>query len=548
MSARDPAHSPASSQDSMSQRAQLWYSEMTRSQSGEGGAFQSRHSSQPKTSPHLNPRASGGSDAMRADAEVAQVFRGSLDPEDPSAPPPSFPAQGSPLSQNRSDRSRSNVTVSSEGSDVVPLGAHDRSSAVATRTSTADMEVRIVEADSMSPHQHQAEMPSTRPQYQGVARAPQTSSGMPTHSDHMRFSSDEVLYVSASYDSNAGAHRHPVAAPSQPGGGGPTHAARSPPPAATSPVTSPPQFHGEAADLGGSGDDIAYASKRFDDMTYRIRNEYMSVFLEVRRSIQTAAKQTISALETKYTTEIADLKNELRSNSERTRVAEDKAQYTTKIANRTLSCLVRVRQFCLTRRESRRVFFVFFRDGCRESRARSLKKAKANRAYQQLLKRRAYKAWRQQNSMLGRLLQDKKVAEETQRQVAKVAREYEQRIEMLNKELERQQEAARHEGFLRKKLEEDLKKAYMRGICALNIEAMSILNPTHHAHNGSRPMQADNMNPHAPLTYSIGGGGGDAGGKGLWGLPRGGGGARGGGQGGQGGGAAGHLQGSHKIT
>ena len=69
--------------------------------------------------------------------------------------------------------------------------------------------------------------------------------------------------------------------------------------------------------------------------------------------------------------------------------------------------------------------------------------------------------------------EDQRVKDE----LSKVSQEYAKEIDILNSQLKEANEAIEINNKNKIKMQENLKKAFMRGVCALNLEAMNALNP-----------------------------------------------------------------------
>ncbi len=70
-----------------------------------------------------------------------------------------------------------------------------------------------------------------------------------------------------------------------------------------------------------------------------------------------------------------------------------------------------------------------------------------------------------------------------------IAASYSKEIETLRKRLEEANRSVERNNLQKVNMQENLKKAFMRGVCALNFEAMNILDP-----NGDDPMLAEKSN------------------------------------------------------
>jgi len=76
-------------------------------------------------------------------------------------------------------------------------------------------------------------------------------------------------------------------------------------------------------------------------------------------------------------------------------------------------------------------------------------------------------------------------------EVQNIGASYSKEIEMLRKKLDEANRIVEKSNIQKSNMQDNLKKAFMRGVCALNFEAMNILDP-----NGEDPDLAQKSNLH----------------------------------------------------
>ncbi|KAI9193232.1 uncharacterized protein BJ171DRAFT_532223 [Polychytrium aggregatum] len=92
--------------------------------------------------------------------------------------------------------------------------------------------------------------------------------------------------------------------------------------------------------------------------------------------------------------------------------------------------------------------------------------------------RKALRGWQRVAGIHWKRSVEKKARREAESSMEKLATEYEKRIAELNARIETLTLRLQESDSNRAKQQEDVKKAFMRGLCALNMEAMSVLKTT----------------------------------------------------------------------
>lgn len=107
---------------------------------------------------------------------------------------------------------------------------------------------------------------------------------------------------------------------------------------------------------------------------------------------------------------------------------------------------------------------------------------------------RTFQAWRKYAQTEHRHTLHRKHQQNLEAMQAEVHAQYEETIAGLKQQLTNAQEALYREAQQREQLEEDMKQAFMRGVCALNIEAMQVM---------KRGMPPQGSNPYYASTPNV---------------------------------------------
>ena len=136
-----------------------------------------------------------------------------------------------------------------------------------------------------------------------------------------------------------------------------------------------------------------------------------------------------------------------------------------------LKCLLALKNYTAWKRHSRQVL---------EHKLARFRKEKRRQVLQAWVKE--HLVWKKQNDQ-------EKFEKAVKLEVQNIAASYSKEIETLRKRLEEANRSVERNNLQKVNMQENLKKAFMRGVCALNFEAMNILDP-----NGDDPMLAEKSN------------------------------------------------------
>ncbi|KAI8917863.1 hypothetical protein DFJ77DRAFT_458113 [Powellomyces hirtus] len=115
-----------------------------------------------------------------------------------------------------------------------------------------------------------------------------------------------------------------------------------------------------------------------------------------------------------------------------------------------------------------------------------------------ILTRKVLQAWKEVAGRTWRRTVERRVQMEAEQKMEGMAQEYDKRIEHLDKKLEEVHARLHISESARGVQEEEMKKAFMRGVCALNMEAMSMFRPPLLG-SGSGP---DHPHPNPPPNHN----------------------------------------------
>ena len=105
--------------------------------------------------------------------------------------------------------------------------------------------------------------------------------------------------------------------------------------------------------------------------------------------------------------------------------------------------------------------------------------------------RQLWQAWVKEH-LVWKVKNDKEKFERAVKlEVQNIGASYSKEIEMLRRKLEEANRSLERNNMQKVNMQENLKKAFMRGVCALNFEAMNILDP-----NGEDPLLAEKSTQH----------------------------------------------------
>lgn len=222
--------------------------------------------------------------------------------------------------------------------------------------------------------------------------------------------------------------------------------------------------------------DVENFTTRLDTLIGQFRNESLKEFLAVKRSIlheqittiDTEKKRCNALLSTKQD-ELEHLKEELEG--------LHKSNFKNESQKEALALVVgtlkakKAANFLLTQS------YLAWRDFHRKSQHKKITRNLMSRMHRRAIFNYTFLPWKQNWKIFHQAKLQKNFIERLEHEKSEISMHFNKEIEMLRTRLVEADRRITSEEEEKVAIQENLKKAFMRGVCAMNFEAMSILNP-----------------------------------------------------------------------
>ena len=230
--------------------------------------------------------------------------------------------------------------------------------------------------------------------------------------------------------------------------------------------------------------DVENFTTRLDTLICQFRNESLKEFLTVKRSILheqistiEAEKKRCSALVSSKQDEIQHLTEQLNRTTKA--YSQDESQ---KDSLSLMLGTVKLRHSSLKLKTQCYLSWLAYHN--RRSHKKKTEKL-VGRLYRRAVFNFVFVPWKTNWKSFSARKAQKRFSDSLEAEKASIAMHFNKEIEMLRNRLEDAERKVQSEEDAKLAIQENLKKAFMRGVCAMNFEAMNILNP-----NAESPGQA----------------------------------------------------------
>eukprot|EP00931_Biecheleriopsis_adriatica_P008433 TRINITY_DN10961_c0_g1_i1.p1 TRINITY_DN10961_c0_g1~~TRINITY_DN10961_c0_g1_i1.p1 ORF type:complete len:616 (+),score=131.40 TRINITY_DN10961_c0_g1_i1:214-1848(+) len=298
---------------------------------------------------------------------------------------------------------------------------------------------------------------------------------------------DESAVASPPTDARAAAETQPQLLPQRspsPGGSGAMQAepAAAEPaaaePAATSPQASPPSLPSygteQATQVPQQSWALAGLSGRLEDICRDLRRSVEHEFALCERQLQAQHQADLEAQKLKAETIACQQQAKIEASEAQVTVLMKRVDVKQKQVNRSLCLTQRVRQNLICRLAVEKTF-ISWRRAVTETKDERLQDLLASKSRSSHMLGCLFSVWRHltQSSWRERLIAHERAAADTIR--AKLFEQMEDERAKFVAEAEKLRNQLAEEAKQRQLLQDNLKRVFMRGVCALNFEAMSLL-------------------------------------------------------------------------
>ena len=241
--------------------------------------------------------------------------------------------------------------------------------------------------------------------------------------------------------------------------------------------------HGTRAVVAATDADVEEMSDALDVQMGRMKQDLLMQFCGIKRRMMDEERVRADEREQLFHVALAAKQDEMeRVKEEAAALMDLLAHKDTALGNMALLMGARYRHEVDAR--AQKAVFAAWRQRAAAWKARRVAEARAAEHYKHAQMRRALLDW-QAKSRAGRRRRDfdewQKRAQDDRDQLCSL---FQEKIDLLESQLEHAQERVREEETTRRTMEENMKKAFMRGVCALNLEAMTIMKRSKHADDG----------------------------------------------------------------
>ncbi|CAD8197894.1 unnamed protein product [Paramecium pentaurelia] len=225
---------------------------------------------------------------------------------------------------------------------------------------------------------------------------------------------------------------------------------------------------------------------RLEHILNVFKTEATSEFMTMKRSMLEDQKQTIKQDTEKYL-QMYELKNnELQQTKEQ--LAEQM-----RICNQITERSEKIAQYCGKMKNTKRRLYILSNvlNSLKQYTKQSIKKKnnqkKGTKHYKQYLQRWIFNLWKKQFNIQIRINQCEKLKLSHQNDVDLLMAKFQKEQQLLEQKLQEATFQLDEANKIKLSMQENLKRAFMRGVCALNFEAMNVLN------GSSQQMELDSL-------------------------------------------------------
>jgi len=215
--------------------------------------------------------------------------------------------------------------------------------------------------------------------------------------------------------------------------------------------------------------DLARMEALLDNWCLDLKRNVLAEFAQCKMGLFERQKQLLLQEKRRHGVEMNKLMNEMESQKELLLTYEQTLSHKDSIVANITEAIQKQKE----RSELMRAFTLWKIRHCDEKREGFASKL-ARKHYKHALKLRAWNAWRSVIESKWKQRVEKACQAKAQDVCVKLTEDYESRLQTANRELEMARTEIAHLHAERERYEETMKKAFMRGVCALNQEAMSM--------------------------------------------------------------------------
>lgn len=215
--------------------------------------------------------------------------------------------------------------------------------------------------------------------------------------------------------------------------------------------------------------DLARMEALMDNWCLDLKRNVLAEFAQCKMGLFEKQKQLLMQEKRRHGIEMHKLMNEMESQKELLLTYEQTLTHKDSIVTNITNAIHKQRE----RNELMKAFTLWKIRHCDEKRESFASKL-ARRHYKHALKSRAWSAWRSVIESKWKQRVEKACQAKAQDVCVKLTEDYESRLATATRELEIARNEIAHLHAERERYEETMKKAFMRGVCALNLEAMTM--------------------------------------------------------------------------
>lgn len=234
--------------------------------------------------------------------------------------------------------------------------------------------------------------------------------------------------------------------------------------------------------------DLARMEALLDNWCLDLKRNVLAEFAQCKMGLFEKQRQLLLQEKRRHGAELNKLLNEMESQKELLHTYELTLEHKDSIVSNITNAIQKQKE----RNEMLRAFTFWKLRHCDERRESFASKL-ARRHYNHVLQSRAWSAWRSVIESRWKQRVEKACQAKAQDVCVKLTEDYENRLQTATRELEVARNEIARLHAERDQYEETMKKAFMRGVCALNLEAMSMFREGEEGGRGP-PFPAANPN------------------------------------------------------
>ncbi|XP_074612955.1 centrosomal protein POC5-like isoform X2 [Acropora palmata] len=232
--------------------------------------------------------------------------------------------------------------------------------------------------------------------------------------------------------------------------------------------------------------DLARMEVLLDNWCLDLKRNVLAEFAQCKMGLFEKQRQLLLQEKRRHGAELNKLLNEMESQKELLHTYELTLEHKDSIVSNITNAIQKQKE----RNEMLRAFTLWKLRHCDERRESFASKL-ARRHYNHVLQSRAWSAWRSVIESRWKQRVEKACQAKAQDVCVKLTEDYENRLQTATRELEVARNEIARLHAERDQYEETMKKAFMRGVCALNLEAMSMFREGEEGGRGPPPPAAN---------------------------------------------------------